>query len=234
MRELRAETFAEIARGTRERLVYEREVLEVLDRGIGCDVGFFTHAEGASPVAIGLDERVRVAVAPRWETFREEHEPVRARGMREGNVAVDVEHFGVRGLERTEVYQSLMRPHGGRSTAMVYLTIDGEMIGGIVLGRRAPGFSAKELLRLRSYVATLTLCELRFGRASCVVGTHATLTRSEREVVELLGLGYTNAQIAQTLGKATRTVRNQLSSAYEKLGVATRAEAVAVLARLRR
>lgn len=49
----------------------------------------------------------------------------------------------------------------------------------------------------------------------------------EREVLGDLHLGYTNEQIARALGTAPRTVRNQLSRVYEKLGVSGRAEAVA-------
>ena len=59
------------------------------------------------------------------------------------------------------------------------------------------------------------------------------LTPREREVLGYLRLGYTNAQIACALGSAERTVRNQLSSVYEKLGVATRAEAAVRCDRVR-
>jgi DNA-binding NarL/FixJ family response regulator len=55
----------------------------------------------------------------------------------------------------------------------------------------------------------------------------ARLTPREREVLGYLHLGYSNQQIALALGSAPRTVRNQLSRVYDKLGVGTRAEAVA-------
>ncbi len=57
----------------------------------------------------------------------------------------------------------------------------------------------------------------------------AALSKREREVVGYLGLGYTNQEIALALGSAPRTVRNQLSRVYEKLGVSGRAEAVAAV-----
>jgi len=53
------------------------------------------------------------------------------------------------------------------------------------------------------------------------------LSAAERDVLSYLPLGYTNAEIARARGTSSRTVRNQLSTAYVKLGVATRAEAVA-------
>jgi DNA-binding CsgD family transcriptional regulator len=54
------------------------------------------------------------------------------------------------------------------------------------------------------------------------------LTAREREVLSYLRLGYTNREIAAACGTSPRTVRNQLSTVFEKLGAATRAEAVAI------
>jgi DNA-binding CsgD family transcriptional regulator len=56
---------------------------------------------------------------------------------------------------------------------------------------------------------------------------HFGLTRREREVVDLVASGATNAQIAATLGIAPATVRKHLEHAYEKLDVSTRTAAVA-------
>ncbi|MDD9947519.1 MAG: LuxR C-terminal-related transcriptional regulator [Myxococcales bacterium] len=58
------------------------------------------------------------------------------------------------------------------------------------------------------------------------------LSPRELEVLSYLPLGYTNKQIALALGTSAGTVRNQLSNAYLKLGVACRAEAVGVLLRM--
>ena len=55
------------------------------------------------------------------------------------------------------------------------------------------------------------------------------LTRREREVVELVGEGLTNAQIAERLWISPGTVRRHLENAYEKLGVSTRTAAVRAL-----
>jgi DNA-binding CsgD family transcriptional regulator len=56
----------------------------------------------------------------------------------------------------------------------------------------------------------------------------ATLTEREREVVRGLRLGYTNGEIAASLGTSVNTVRNQMRSVFRKLGATTRAEAVAL------
>ena len=52
------------------------------------------------------------------------------------------------------------------------------------------------------------------------------LTRRERQVLEQLARGRSNAEIAQELGIATQTVRNYITSVYEKIGVRSRVEAV--------
>jgi pimeloyl-ACP methyl ester carboxylesterase/DNA-binding CsgD family transcriptional regulator len=54
----------------------------------------------------------------------------------------------------------------------------------------------------------------------------AALTPAEREVLHLVALGLDNPAIAQRLNKSEKTVRNQVSSIFDKLGVRTRAEAI--------
>jgi two-component system nitrate/nitrite response regulator NarL len=76
------------------------------------------------------------------------------------------------------------------------------------------------------------------ARAPAPVGTRAptrirsessaaTLSRREQEVLALLADGLVNKQIAARLGISTNTVKTHLELLFEKLGVATRAEAVA-------
>lgn len=57
------------------------------------------------------------------------------------------------------------------------------------------------------------------------------LTDRETQIVELLMVGYDNAQIADALGIAPQTVKYHLSNVYRKLGVTTRAQVVAMLSR---
>jgi DNA-binding NarL/FixJ family response regulator len=59
-------------------------------------------------------------------------------------------------------------------------------------------------------------------------GTKETvLTNREREILALLADGLVNKQIAARLGISTNTVKTHLELLFDKLGVATRAEAVA-------
>lgn len=55
-----------------------------------------------------------------------------------------------------------------------------------------------------------------------------SLTAREREVLQLLVRGRNSFEIGQTLGIAERTVRYHLGNVYGKLGVKSRAEAIAL------
>lgn len=52
------------------------------------------------------------------------------------------------------------------------------------------------------------------------------LSKREREVLERIARGASNEAIAQDLGIATQTVRNYISTIYDKLGVHSRGEAI--------
>ncbi len=59
------------------------------------------------------------------------------------------------------------------------------------------------------------------------------LTTRERELLELLATGAQNAEIASRLYLSGKTVRNQLTAIYDKLGVANRTQAVLAWQRAR-
>lgn len=54
----------------------------------------------------------------------------------------------------------------------------------------------------------------------------AGLTTRERQVLEQIACGRDNAHIAATMGLANKTIRNYVTSVFDKIGVATRAEAI--------
>lgn len=57
-------------------------------------------------------------------------------------------------------------------------------------------------------------------------GTTLKLTAREREILELMCRGLTDARIADALGLSPHTVRNHLASVYRKLRVHRRSAAV--------
>lgn len=64
-----------------------------------------------------------------------------------------------------------------------------------------------------------------------IYGKLKRLTSRERECVKLLSSGKAPRQIARTLGTSRNTVRNQLSSIYQKLGFSGQVELTAFFAR---
>ena len=60
------------------------------------------------------------------------------------------------------------------------------------------------------------------------------LTPREREVLELIGRGYSNKRIAVELGAAEKTVKNHVSHVLAKLGVADRTQAALYASRVGR
>ena len=65
------------------------------------------------------------------------------------------------------------------------------------------------------------------GAASATLEPFPQLTEREREVLDLVARGLTNAEIARRLVVSDKTVRNHVSNVFAKLQVAGRAEAVA-------
>jgi two-component system, NarL family, response regulator NreC len=63
-------------------------------------------------------------------------------------------------------------------------------------------------------------------------GGEVELSAREREVVRLIAAGYTNAEIAEQLEVAERTVKTYRARAIEKLGFSSRAEITAYVRRL--
>lgn len=64
------------------------------------------------------------------------------------------------------------------------------------------------------------------GAGEGPANTANPLTAAEAAVLELLARGLDNHAIAERLGKSEKTVRNQVSTIFDKLGVHTRAEAI--------
>jgi two-component system response regulator NreC len=63
-------------------------------------------------------------------------------------------------------------------------------------------------------------------------GGEVELSAREREVVRLIAAGYTNAEIAEQLEVAERTVKTYRARAIEKLGFSSRADITAYVRRL--
>jgi DNA-binding CsgD family transcriptional regulator len=129
-----------------------------------------------------------------------------------------------RAFRRTAAYAVVMRPFGVEYELKLWLPAPAGHTRCFCIAR-GPGddFSSRdvELLRLvRPHLARLRGRRERGPRPS-------RLTKRERDVLELVAQGLTNREVARRLFISPLTVRKHLEHVYEKLGVRTRAGAVA-------
>ncbi|HET7544165.1 MAG TPA: LuxR C-terminal-related transcriptional regulator [Polyangiaceae bacterium] len=218
------EVLIEAANSARCVADYETALFAELNRSIGFEVAFCLRSGSLGPVTPGFQSSVRAETRGRWQGYREDFRLVEAHARRVGRVVVDREVLGARQLERTSVYREVMQPHHGESSLIAYLGAGSQIVTGVVLGRTRTRFKRTEVERLSMALPVLTVCELAVGRRMPVESE--LLSAREREILSYLRLGYTNREIGIALGTSFRTVRNQLSQLFEKLGVSTRAEAV--------
>jgi DNA-binding NarL/FixJ family response regulator len=89
---------------------------------------------------------------------------------------------------------------------------------------------------MSAIVMTRTTAEVRPAGKPIAVGhtrrrRDGTLSAIERQMLEWLAGGLTNAQIGERMCRSEKTVRNRLTRLYVKLPAANRAEAVGVYLR---
>lgn len=117
---------------------------------------------------------------------------------------------------------------------MAHLEVGGRIVAGVVLVRRA-AFRELDRDRMRRLVPALAVGDAlrQLADSHALQGLVAELrcvdqrlTERQRQLVELVALGQTDAEIALALGISANTVRNQLVRVRERLGAANRAEVV--------
>jgi DNA-binding NarL/FixJ family response regulator len=127
------------------------------------------------------------------------------------------------------------------SLGVVVLTMsedDGTVFAAVRAGARGyllKGADQEEVVRAISTVAhggvvfgaalAVRVAEFFLGRQAAPE-VFPQLTAREREVLDLVAAGRSNAQIAETLYLSPKTVRNAVSNVFSKLQVADRAQAI--------
>ena len=129
-----------------------------------------------------------------------------------------------RAFRKTACYALIMRPFGIEHELKLWLPAPPGHSRCFCLVR-GPGtnFDDREVALLGLVRPHLARLRARWERAP----RPAQLTERERDVLELVAQGLTNAEVARRLFISSTTVRTHLEHIYEKLGVCTRAGAVA-------
>lgn len=103
---------------------------------------------------------------------------------------------------------------------------EGRLLAGGIAGARFVPIDSRNHLLLADEPGWQVWLDAVRGFLADDEGIFDTLSPRQREVLELIARGRDNAQIAAVLGLAEKTVRNQVSVILDRLGVATRAQAI--------
>jgi DNA-binding CsgD family transcriptional regulator len=209
-----------------------KPVLDALRRLVPCDVVTYHEGVGGdAALASSGEPRGPVPADYREACRRYWHQDrlVSAQGARKVS-----DFLSRREFHRTELYQYASGPVGIGD--MFRLWLDPESGSGARLEFDRPRRDFSERDRDVLDVLSPYLAQLRrhaVARHQRPVGATATwekLTMREREILYLVAAGKTNAAIAADLWISPGTVRTHLDNVFKKLGVHTRAAAVAATA----
>jgi DNA-binding CsgD family transcriptional regulator len=212
-------------------LPFPEPVLDALRRLVPCDVVTYHERLGSRDIVVWTGE-------PRGEMTPEVREASRrywnanpltpAEGAR-----LYSDFLSPREFHRTGLYHELARPLGVED--MVRLWLDPGGAGRARLEFDRPDWGFRESDRA---VLDLLLPHLKQFRRNAIARRRPLsspskraegLSPREREILELVAQGLTNAQVARMLWISPGTVRKHLENSYEKLDVHTRTGAVAAL-----
>jgi DNA-binding CsgD family transcriptional regulator len=134
----------------------------------------------------------------------------------------------LRAYRRTDLYNLLGRPHRIEYSMDYWMRAPDGIVRGLSIDASTRDFSERDrdlLDVLGRHLATvLGKRDPRLPRPAAELG----LTRREAEILALVARGRTNEEIAAVLSVSAHTVRKHLENAFLRLGVHSRAAAIAV------
>jgi DNA-binding CsgD family transcriptional regulator len=187
-------------------------------------------------VLIGLSPQRVTASMAHWDRLAVELEALRSHAIAHGGVAGDRDAFPLRSRSRKRFDAGVTVPLGMRSLAIAHLALHERIFAAVLLlRRRAAPFTSGELDLLRALVPVLSLADAALagvaGETTASVPIRLRcldqrLTIRQREIVEHVALGHTNAETASALGLSANTLRNHLVAIFRRLGASNRADVV--------
>jgi DNA-binding CsgD family transcriptional regulator len=214
-------------------------VLPGLVRLVGCDVLTYNEigpAESQTSYADYPQGALDPATQPVFAAYVNEHPLVRHYRATGPGEPVKISDFLSRErFHRLGLYAEFFRRIPVEYQIAVSLPGPDDRVIGIALNRGRTDFTETDravlsVLRaplLRAFLRARRRQEARHGLTRAMSRGLAQLTDRELEVLQLVALGHTNIAIAHALDISPRTAAKHLEHIYRKLGVTSRAAAVA-------
>ena len=127
----------------------------------------------------------------------------------------------MRRFRRAPLYGEFFGPAAIAHQLSLGLEASPQCVTGLWFNRARRDFSDDDLVMAELLRPRLQAAEVAVRRATA----RAALTPREREVLDIVATGATNAAVAQTLVVSPATVKKHLDNIYAKLGVGSRAAA---------
>jgi DNA-binding CsgD family transcriptional regulator len=230
----------ELAQRASDNLEFRRGALALLGESIRFDAALFHELSPRVPLEraalVGLTPELIESSRARWDENAVLFGRLRDLALEQAGVASDHDAFPVGSRARKNWDERVARPFRARATLAGHLIVREKIIGAVLLFRRtAAGFSARDQAALRALLPALAVGDALHqalaanALAGPAVGLRCQdqrLTPRQREIVERVALGHTNAQIGEALGLSANTVRNLLTDVRARLAAANRAEIV--------
>jgi DNA-binding CsgD family transcriptional regulator len=215
-------------------VAFPQPVLDALRRLVPCDVLTYHERSGGYGALASSGEPLEPMPADYREACKRYWHQDRLGPARGARKVSDV--LSQRQFHRTELYQYVSGPVGIGDMFRLWLGSDVGSGARLEFDRSRRDFSERDrnvLDVLSPHLAQLRNHAVARRRTSPLTAASEKLTTREREILQLVGTGMTNAAIAAELWISPGTVRKHLENVFEKLGVHTRAAAVAAVASAR-
>jgi DNA-binding CsgD family transcriptional regulator len=226
--------FAQIAMSSAGLDDFRRRALVRLRGAVSFDFAWAWAPGRDRATAIGKARRKMRSFDAGRDRYLLDLAPIAAAAAAAGGVTIDTRVLGPRERAARPFYAQLAIPRGIRSLILALVPVlpgAGPPQTTILLARTgcSPAFRQGAIETVAGILPVLALgealCSLRGSRS--VVIDETSLSPRESQVASLVARGMCNREVAERCGTSVNTVRKQLSSVFDKLGVASRSELAA-------
>lgn len=220
-------------------LDYRSRVLDILAQEVHFDAALIHALSPRVPLTTavlrGLDPSALAQSSMHWDELGDVLSPLRLLANQQ-LVASDQQALPQRSGARKLLETVVLKPFGQRAVCVVHLVVQARVVAVVVLlARRPAAFGARQVSILQRLAPTLAVGDPLHQQldsvAQALVPTRLVchdqrLTPRQREIVEHVAVGLTNAEIGLALDVTVHAVRNHLARIFAAVGACNRADLV--------